>query len=117
MLTAKRPLAWLPIAVPLGSLALFYSYVLRARLALHTWPQPYQPDPKDLGFDLHHLAATFALPLWLISPALLPAVWLLWPRRQRTALLAPFVAFLLIYLAGWLLVRLDPGHFLAWFMD
>ncbi len=117
MLTVKRALAWLPALLPLGYLALFYSYVLRARLVLGVWPRPYQPDPKDLGFHLHYLAVLLALPVWLISPTLLLVWLLLWPRGQRKALLWPLLAFLLIWLFGWLLLRLDPGQFGAWIMD
>lgn len=117
MLIFKRALAWLPALFPLGYLALFYSYVLRARLALGVWPRPYQPDPKDLGFDLHYLAVLLALPVWFISPILLLIWLLLWPRGRRKALLWPFLAFLLIWLLGWLLLRLDPGQFGTWFMD
>lgn len=117
MRTFKRTLAWLPALLPLAYLALFYGYVLRARLVLGVWPRPYQPDPKDLGFALHRLAVLLTLPVWAISPVLLLGWLLFWPRRQRKALLWPFLAFLLIWLLGWLLLRLDPGQFGAWFMD
>lgn len=43
-------------ASPMLWLVLFYSFVCRARLQLGVWPRPYQPDPKNIGFELHHLA-------------------------------------------------------------
>ena len=64
----NSPLLWLICLAPAGYLALFYSFVLRARLALGTWPLPYQPDPKALGFDIHYAAVLLALPLWMVSP-------------------------------------------------
>ena len=50
---ATSPFLWL---------ALLYSFVLRARLHLGVWPYPYQPDPKSLGFDVHHLAIYLGVP-------------------------------------------------------
>ncbi|MER2599719.1 MAG: hypothetical protein ABTQ73_09375 [Caldilineales bacterium] len=117
MIIAKRLLIWLPAILPLGVLTLFYSYVLRARLALGVWPRPYQPDPKDLGFDLHYVLVLFSWPVLLVSPAIL-LLWLLyWRRSQPKALLMSAVVFMLIWLASCLLLRLDPGQFGMWLMD
>lgn len=45
---------------PLMMLISLYSFVLRARIQLGRWPAPYNPDPKNLGFDLHYLQITMA---------------------------------------------------------
>jgi hypothetical protein len=39
---------------PFVLLAVFFSYVLRARLFLGHWPSYNQPDPKQLGWWIQH---------------------------------------------------------------
>ena len=109
LLLATYPLCWL---------ALFYGFVLRARLALGYWPAPYLPDPKDLGFTLHHLAILVGL---AAVPAVLLAAFgsaLMGPRKTVHRRLW-LVLVLIVASAGvWLLViAQDPGQFLLWFGD
>jgi len=110
-------LVWLICLAPAGYLALFYSFVLRARLALGTWPLPYQPDPKALGFDIHHAAVLLALPLWMVSPLAVLLLVALQPRFGRRKIVLPVLVFALLYLAAWLVLRMDPGAFGYWFAD
>lgn len=112
-----RVLAWLLSLAPLGYLALFYSFVLRARLALGYWPQPYQPDPKELGFGIHYMAALLGLPLWMASPLAVLLLVILLPRSERRHAAAPVLVFTLTYLATWLVLRADHGAFVSWFAD
>lgn len=109
LLLAAYPLCWL---------ALFYSFVLRARLALGYWPAPYQPDPKDLGFTLHHTAVLLGVVAW---PAVIVAALgsaLIGPRemlaRRLLLALARLGLCLLVY---YILVSTDPGQFFVWFGD
>lgn len=111
---------WLLLAgamYPLLWLNAFALFVIRARLILGRWPSPYNPDPKDLGMDLHYhglllggvLLVTCGIGTFL---AALVARW----RSKR-------VPWLLIVLAAAtpvltiLLTRWDPGRFMEWFMD
>ncbi len=105
------------VAAGVGYLALFYSFVLRARLALGYWPQPYQPDPKELGFGIHYMAALLGLPLWMVSPLAVLLLVILLPRSERRHAAAPVLVFALTYLAAWLVLRADPGAFVSWFAD
>jgi hypothetical protein len=62
----RTPLAvlmWSLASAPLVWLLLFGLFILRARVTLGRWPAPYQPDPRDLGFDLHHAAIVAGIPL------------------------------------------------------
>lgn len=111
------PLLWLVCLAPAGYLALVYSFVLRARLALGTWPLPYQPDPKALGFDLHHAAILLALPLWMASPISVLLLVALQRGLGRRKINLPVIVFGLLYLLVWLVLRVDPGSFMVWFMD
>lgn len=113
----RHVLAWLLCLAPLGYLALFYSFVLRARLALGYWPQPYQPDPKELGFSIHYMATLLGLPLWMASPIAVLLMVIVWPRSERRHAAAPVLFFALTYLAAWLVLRADPGAFGYWFAD
>jgi hypothetical protein len=40
--------------LPFIYIILFYSYVLRAFIKLGYFPEYNNPDPKELGFDIHH---------------------------------------------------------------
>ena len=113
----NSPLLWLICLAPAGYLALFYSFVLRARLALGTWPQPYQPDPKELGFGVHHAAVLLGLPLWMVSPMAVLLLVALQPRFGRRKIVLPVLVFGLLYLVAWLVLRMDPGSFGYWFAD
>lgn len=108
---------WLICLAPAGYLILFYSFLLRARLALGTWPLPYQPDPKALGFDIHHAAVLLALPLWMASPMAVLLLVALQPTFGRRKIALPVMVFGLLYLLVWLVLRMDPGWFMVWFMD
>jgi hypothetical protein len=113
----RMPIVWLICLAPASYLILFYSFVLRAQLALGYWPQPYQPDPKDLDFGLHYAAVLLGRPLWMVSPAAVLLVVALQPRFGRRKLVLPALVFGLLYLAAWLVLRMDPGAFGHWFAD
>lgn len=113
----RAPIIWLICLAPAGYLILFYSFVLRARLDLATWPLPYQPDPKDLGFGLHYAAVLLGLPLWMVSPMAVLLLVALQPRFGRRKIVLSVLVFGLLYLAVWLVLRMDPGSFMVWFMD
>jgi hypothetical protein len=94
------------------SIFLFYSFVLRAYFALGRWPVYDQPDPKDLGFDLHHnLTWTFFTfsPFFVLAfPAL--GYFSRLKNSQRLLHLVP-VALTCI----WLLTF--SSGFMEWFLD
>ena len=114
--------SWFAIlaAIPLTALAVFYTYVARARLVLGHWPTPYNPDPKSLGFTVHYLAALILIPATFASVIMaLILVVLLATRRLGSFRSARkrILLFAIIWSEWFLLMRLDPGHFLYWFMD
>ena len=105
--------------LPLASLASFWSFVLRARATLGRWPEPYNPDPKELGFVLHWTITWFLLPAAAVSLAgLLAAI----PLRREflkspTSSLVGGICFVVSYGTFWLWQALDPGRFIYWFVD
>lgn len=104
------------VVMPWLWLAVFYAFVLRARLFLGTWPVPYRPDPKDLGFHGH---SVFIILLFLCVPLAVLAWSVLTPRRKRRSeeTLRPSLAFWCGVGLIVLVVAVDPGRFLEWFMD
>ena len=110
---------WVLSFSPMVACLVFYSFVLRARLTLGHWPRPYVPDPSDLGFGLHQLAAAISFPLAMASAAGFVVLVLarlkvyLRSSRHRVGILSFALTFVL-----WLYVALlDPGDFLKWLMD
>jgi len=102
-----------------GQALLFYSFVLRARVALGRWPYPYHPDPKDLGFSVHHAAVWIGFTLLYISPLAVAifyyaAAELKASVRARTLALSVYAV---VCVAGVYLVLTDPGRFGEWFVD
>jgi hypothetical protein len=111
---------WSLAATPFVWTILFWSFVLRARVALGHWPAPYQPDPKDLGFAVHYYLLLAGMPLALAAAIVVPIVVVLGfrsPTRSRAR--ARWAATLAI--AGGLGLVLwgqtDPGQFLSWLGD
>lgn len=113
----KQPLLWLACLPPAGYLALFYSFVLRARLALGVWPEPYQPDPKSLGFGIHHAMVLLGAPLWMASPVVVLMLVALRPGLRGRKMVLPLVVFAMLYTATWLILQIDPGNFAYWIAD
>jgi hypothetical protein len=116
----ERVTYWLAAASPWAWLALFGSFVLRARLALGRWPSPYQPDPKDLGFDIHYMSTEIGLCVVAAAPVLACVLILYALFRGRTREVR-YGLGALVLAGGWitlvLLARFDPGRFIEWFAD
>jgi len=105
--------------LPAFWMAAFYAFVGRAWLHLGYRPYMYHPDPKTLGFDLHHSA----LWLGLVPCHLAPLVWLAaalvaWRvGNQRPVIARTAPAIAASYGIFLLLFYVDPGNFAEWFAD
>ena len=113
----RKPLeAWMwgLASVPAVWLSVFGLFILRARLSLGRWPAPYQPDPKDLGFDFHYTAVVAGMPFML---AAVLVVTVLTPMLQSASRWW-IPVFAIGLMAGViLLARADPGGIFTWFGD
>lgn len=104
-------------SLPLCSLIVFFSFVLRARFSLGYWPQPNHPDPAQLAFGIHWSLAQFSLgasmgfPFWLVL-----VVFLSFARPTVSAVrLAALTALPWII---WLpFAYFDSGQFVSWCVD
>jgi hypothetical protein len=112
-----RPSRWvwgLALA-PVTWLVVFAMFVVRTRLALGRWPAPYAPDPKDLGFALHHGVLLAGMPLMIVAVVAATVLAVIGGNSSRRWSI-PLVA-----LAGLatvvLLARLDPGYLFTWLGD
>jgi hypothetical protein len=108
-----------PAATILVQLALFYGFVVRTRLALGRWPEPYRPDPKELDFPVHYSVVALGGFLTVLTPLLAVLLFaaakvLGLPRNRR---LAAAVIFVVCYLGVVVLCLVDPGAFGEWFLD
>jgi len=115
-----RYMFWITVSIPLQWLFLLYSFVLRARFSLGRWPHPDNPDPKDLGFDFHHILIWLDFFVVFFSPILLVYIFLMTlnfikMNRKQYALAASIFTF--FFAAYILLCKYDPGKFIEWFMD
>jgi hypothetical protein len=111
---------WGLVTLPATSTALFYSFVLRARLALGRWPTFSNPDPKDLDFTLHH-AAWFGSVVAQLAVAPLLAIlcvvgWFLWPS-ERLKIGVATALYCALLLCSLTLSRWNLGGFSDWMMD
>lgn len=111
-------LFWFQCLIPLTWLVLFYSFVVRVYLILGRWPQPYLPDPKDLGLTWHHMAIWLTLPLVVVGAI---TFFLMVARGRGQFLRGRYkwgTVFFAITFAAWLMaVGVDPGRFFEWFVD
>ncbi|MFO7706295.1 MAG: hypothetical protein R6V43_14380, partial [Halopseudomonas sp.] len=76
--------------------------------------QPYQSDPKELGFSIHRMATLLGLPLWMASPIAVLLLVILWPRPERRQAATPVLFFALTYLAivqaAWAAVKVKKSY-------
>ena len=99
--------------------ALFYCFVLRARFELGRWPELYHPDPKDLGFIVHHVLVWLSICALPFAP-FVAGVGSFAARelgvgtrpRQLSA-----VGFFMLFGAAICVLLADPGGFGMWFAD
>lgn len=112
-----RAVLWVLTAVPAVSVALFYSVVIRARIAHGHWPREASASPNELGFTGHYWIWLASLPALFMAALLMAVVllmtWYRWPaeRRRLAAAVVVFVGLLLISVA---LYRSDLGGLSAW---
>lgn len=108
---------WTLASAPVAWLLLFGLFILRARTALGRWPAPYQPDPKELGFDLHYAAIVTGIPLMFAAVLCAIVLTLLVPYRwQKRAWLIRATALTGLVTAI-VLARMDPGYLFTWLGD
>jgi hypothetical protein len=104
---------------PVILILLFYGFVLRARLELGYQPSMYHPDPKTLGFGVHHSMVW----MLIVLNGLFPFVWLAaslaaWRvKHLRGTVLRTGPVTLAANAIAFLVFTLNPGHFLEWFAD
>jgi len=100
-------------------IALVYALSWRAQLFIGSWPRPTFDDPKIIvsGDWLYELLYTLA---WLLVlsvcftiPAFVYLTRVLWDKYPR---LWTFL-LIVIFAVGIILLRLDPGQRIAWYMD
>ncbi|MHC5209910.1 MAG: hypothetical protein ACYTG2_04235 [Planctomycetota bacterium] len=123
--TARRPASVSELlfvcaaTLPCVALATLYGYALRASIVLGHWPQPYRPDPKQLGFTLHHDLVRWLLEAAIFSPVALAVLLLARGLgagriRQPSAFVIVFAA---TYALFWLVFVSDPGRVFEWYAN
>ena len=119
VIRSEKKRFWLLSLVPVLWLIIVYSFVPRARLVLGYWPSPYQPDPKDLGFDWHYSAIWVGIPAVIASAVWLLALVLVRLRRhlRGAAYRLGLVFYTLTFAAWWCAWIFDPGRFFYWLVD
>lgn len=112
----ERFISWCRLA-PLLLILLFTGFCLRATLALGRLPTPYQPDPKDLDFDIHHSAIALLgyTTVWFFIPVvvLYDGYALFTGKIKRQKIHLSRIWILVFPLIWWL----NPLDLVNWFLD
>ena len=110
----QRPLSYLPLVW----IALFILFVCRVYIKLGYMPQFENPDPKSLGFDIHHgllffnLFSVFgSLPVWIILSIILAA------KNKKNIYLLDVIIYIVGYLFIFLFFKFDILGLSNWFGD
>ena len=114
-----RRISMAGLLVPLGSVLLCVSYAVRARLELGHWATYNNPDPKNLGWPIHHFLILVGL--LAVYPALIfSALSALGLMHRRMILSGGFIlasAVLLGLGMTWLGQTTMSDEFAAWYID
>jgi hypothetical protein len=89
------------VVFPIGSVILFGSLILRARIVLGYWPSYNHPDPTVLDCGFHLGAAQLSMIAGTVFP-----IWI------ALVLLLPFTG---LRADGWRLARATSFPWIAWF--
>lgn len=111
--TLFTALMWGLASAPVAWLFLFGVLILRARVALGRWPAAHEPDPKDLGFDLHHAVILAGIPLMFTAVLCATALTVLVHHRANRPWLVRVTAFAGLVTAI-VLARTNPGNVFTW---
>lgn len=112
-----RLLVLTAIYYPLLNLLLFYSFVLRATFALERLPQYNNPDPKDLGFDIHYnivMESSNYLPYSFIIVCLYGIIC--WVLKRNILNINSIHFYLFIGFIVWKMALIF-SEFFGWFVD
>ena len=111
---------WGLSGLPLLCLCIWLSFPIRARIVLGHWPSYNYPDPKTLGFDIHHGIVYLTLFSFFYSFLVFPLVCLIhWHRLgdPETPHWLGVIGFLITFCVGLFLFQADPWGFGEWFAD
>lgn len=104
--------------LPFSWFLLFALFVFRAYITLGRLPSYDRPDPKYLGFDLHHGILFFNLFIVLCSPLLwLPLTIFILVKNKKHISFLDVVCYLFFYIFFLLFLKLDFRGLSVWFVD
>ena len=110
--------AWVLALFPFLFLALFFVYVIRARLHLGYWPSYNHPDPKQLGWQFQHGLLWLGLVNFPYAGGLAVVLAIISRVRARDFPVWAIISTAVLGSAAVIAFgRMDPGGFLNWFCD
>ena len=107
-------------AFPLVALAAVFTHAYRASLYLGRWPYYGHPDPKDLpaGFHPPSWPLAYLIPaLVLLLSTIVPGHVIFRRVRRRWWLCAAVGVVGFVWIASFVVGRLDPGNVIEWIID
>ena len=111
------------LAAPLSAIAGINLLAWRASVKLGHWPVPWQEDlkcilPNDMLYQVLKPSVGLLLLAAITSVVFFPLLMLLMPGLGRRTYSVPSQCiFVLIFVSGWVLFKLDPGASFTWFID
>lgn len=106
------------LIIPILFIAFYVGFIVRAYVELGQLPSPHYPDPKDLGFNIHHnivwlafFASWFAIPIGIIGISYLHF------KKELNISRGFMIAFFLSVILFAVILLIDPYKQLEWFMD
>ncbi len=112
----KLPI-YIALHYPLAFIVFFYSYVIRARLALNRWPMYNYPDPKSLGFDEHYDFVSASSDYILYSILVVSIYGVVCIVKKKNLLQIKKWNFYLFFIYIVLLLLMLPTDSVGWFVD
>lgn len=112
-----RIIIYLAIYYPIIDLALLYSFVIRATFTLGKLPRYNDPDPSDLGFNVHYNFVYWnylaPIPICILIVVVYFILWIIKKKNPLSISIEHFIAFITLMIIEFITIISFGG----WFVD
>lgn len=103
--------------IPIITILIFATYIVRGSVKLGYIPTPYNPDPKELGFKIHHYLINVGISTTFVSFIIWTGYIIMGNIFTSRLIAKEDVRVFLIYIVFILIIIIDPLSLVKWYLD